>query len=98
MRESSGQSPRKNNGMIAAAGYPEVVNGFLRERFGPLRHAEKLLARAASVSPRTAENWLRGECAPRGEQLLDLMAECDGLAERIMQAVEERRCSRSSSK
>ena len=80
--------------MIGAASYPEIVNGFLRERFGGLRNAEKLLAKAARVSPRTAENWLADQCAPRGEQLLALMAECDELAERIMQAVRERRgCS-----
>lgn len=97
MRGSSEGMARKNSGETPMPGtltYPEFVCGFLRERFSPLRHAEKLLARAARVSPRTAENWLRGQCAPQGEALLNLMAECDGLAELILAEAKARKETR----
>ena len=71
--------------------YPDLVGGFLRERFGLLRGAPKLLARLGRTSPRTAENWLRDKCAPSGEHLLSLMAECDELADIILAEVERRR-------
>ena len=76
---------------MSSGTYPEVMAVFFRERFAPLRHAEKILARMAHVSPRTAENWLSGTCAPQGEALLNLIAECDGLADCIMAAAAERR-------
>jgi hypothetical protein len=97
MCRSSAKKPRNFRGKIVSdAGitfptYPQLIGGFLRERFAPLRHAEKLLARSARVSPRTAENWLRGECAPQGEALLNLLAECDGLADLILAEAGRRR-------
>jgi hypothetical protein len=64
---------------------------YFRERFLPLRYAAELLARKARVSPRTAENWLRGECAPQGEALLNLMAECHDLADILCAAAAKRK-------
>lgn len=97
MRNSRHKTDRKFQAVPLSGTYGDVVGGFIQEAFGPLKHAEKLLARAAKVCPRTAANWLRGECAPRGDQLLELMASCDALADLINEAVRERRCSRSSS-
>lgn len=77
--------------MPQSLAYPDLVGGFLRQRFGLLRGAEKLLARMARSSPRTAENWLRAECAPGGEHLLNLMAECDELAAIVLAEVERRK-------
>lgn len=77
--------------MSGSVAYPDIVWEVLHERFAPLRNASKVLARMVGVSPRTAENWLTRENAPQGEQLLTLMAECDGLAERIMAEVERRK-------
>lgn len=94
MRNSSGNFPRKlhgNDAMPHALTYPDLITGFLRGRFGLVRGAEKRLASAARCSPRTAENWMRGESAPAGEQLLNLMAECDGLAEAVLAEVQRRR-------
>lgn len=92
MPKSSENSPRNNSGeKVSVETYPEVIAAFLRTKFAPMRNSEKLLARLARVSPRTAENWLRGNCAPQGEALLNLMAECDGLADRILHAVNERK-------
>jgi len=81
---------------VLTATYHDVVWEFLERRFKPLRHAEERLARAAGCTPRTARGWLRQEHAPQGEHLLALMAECGDLARDIMQAVEDRRCGRSS--
>jgi len=71
--------------------YAELMGDYLRAHFSALRGAEKLLARLAHVSPRTAENWLRRECAPSGEALLNLIAECDDLAGTIMAEAQRRR-------
>lgn len=79
--------------MSQSVTYPALVGEVLRARFGLLRGAEKRLARVAGVSPRTAENWLRQECAPGGEALLHLMAECDDLAAAIMAEVARRKGS-----
>jgi hypothetical protein len=77
--------------MSQVTAYPDLVSGFLRDRFGLVRGAEKRLARKAGCSPRTVENWMRGESAPAGEHLLNLMAECDELAAAIMAEVRRRK-------
>lgn len=74
-------------------GYAAAVHLVLQREYAPLRHAAKILARKADVSPRTAENWLAGTCAPRGDELLRLMASCDALAAEINKLVEELRKS-----
>lgn len=71
--------------------YAALVHDWLRLHWGMQRHAEKRLGRAVGCSPRTVENWMRGLSAPNGEQLLGLMAECDGLAAEIMAEVARRR-------
>lgn len=94
-------SPAKTDGNFPPmmhTPYADVVFGFLDQRFRPLRGAEKLLARVAGCTPRTARGWLDHQHAPQGEHLLSLMAACDDLAADISKAVEERRCQRSSSK
>lgn len=93
MRSNSEKFTRNNRGchVSVSATYPEMMTGFLRARFAPLKHGQKLLAKMAGVSPRTCENWLAGTCAPQGEHLLTLLAECDGLAELLLAAVEERK-------
>jgi hypothetical protein len=94
MRNDSGISPRNIHGddaMSQTLTYPDLITGFLRGRFGLERGAEKRLARAGKCSPRTVENWMRGQSAPAGEHLLNLMAECDGLAEAVLAEVQRRR-------
>ena len=56
--------------------YAASVHDVLAREYGPLRNAAKLLARDADVSPRTAENWLQGKCAPRMDECIRLMAVC----------------------
>lgn len=63
----------------------------LRRAYAPKRHAAKLLARDANASPRTAEKWLTGERAPSGENLIELMASCQELADELNRLVQARR-------
>ena len=85
MDTSSGRLTRKSCGMLM---YSSIVHSVLAREYGPLRFGAKLLARAAGVSPRTADNWLQGICAPRGDELLRLMRECSALRDEIMRATE----------
>jgi hypothetical protein len=89
--------PRKLHGdaaVLTATTYNDVVLGYIKRTFGPRKHAAKLLARASGATPRTCENWLSGEHAPNGENLVQLMAECSDLADEIMALVAERRSAR----
>jgi hypothetical protein len=77
--------PRKLHGgavVLTATTYNDVVLGYIKRTFGPLKHAAKLLARASGATPRTAENWLAGEHAPNGENLVELMARAPSLPRR----------------
>jgi len=69
--------------------YAAAVHGILSREYGPLRNAPKLLAQKAQVSVRTADNWLRGVCAPRGDELIRLMSECDALRDEIFRMTQK---------
>lgn len=45
----------------------------IQTKYQPLRHAQEILARAASVTPATALNWLRRRCAPQADNLGELI-------------------------
>jgi hypothetical protein len=75
MRKSCGNRTQKNHAVsVTAAIYGQSVTGALRGEWGVLKHAAKLLGRAVGVGPRTAENWLAGKSAPRGAELIRLLA------------------------
>lgn len=78
-----------------AATYGDVVLRVIRREYAPLKHAAKLLAKHAGTTPRTAENWLSGINAPNGEKLVNLMAECDPLADELNGLVAQRRAERA---
>lgn len=71
--------------------YSDVITGVLREEYAPLKHASEYLARDAGSTPRAAENWLAGVCAPTGEKLLNLMANCEPLRIAVNMAAITRR-------
>lgn len=79
--------------MPMTATYGDVVHEVIQRNFAPLKHAAKLLARAAGTTPRTAENWLAGSHAPNGDKLISLMANCDDLAEEINRLVAARKAA-----
>ena len=69
--------------------YRETITGTIRLVFGPRRNAAKILAGKTGASPRTAENWLAGTCAPRGAELIKLMAECAELRAEVDRLITE---------
>ncbi|WP_180952791.1 hypothetical protein [Acetobacter aceti] len=75
-----------------ACAYSETVTSVLRRIYGSMRHGAEYLARGVDTSPRTARNWLDGKNAPRGAELIRLMAECDELRREIDRLVEEEKC------
>jgi hypothetical protein len=79
-----------------ALGMPvgERVCSYLRERYGELRHAPERLARAAKATPRAARNWLDGECAPRLDNIVELMAADPDFEAAILEIVRGRRAQK----
>jgi len=71
--------------------YAATVHDVLTREYGEKRNAAKKLARAIGVSPRTVENWLSGICAPRGDEMISLMANCETLKNEILNLVEQRK-------
>ena len=74
--------------------YNELVWNVLDREYGPFKYAEKLLARHARATPKAARNWLDRQCAPNGENLMNLMAQCETLAEEINRLIAERKAAR----
>jgi hypothetical protein len=82
----------RGSDMSGASHFTEVISGALQRHYGPLRCGRKLVARIAGASHRTADNWFTGRNAPKGPELIRLMAANDELAEEIMRMVKEIRC------
>ena len=78
-------------GRVMTATYAGTVLGFIQAEYAPLKHAAKLLARAAGSTPRAAENWLAGSYAPSGEALINLMARNAELRAEIDRLIEQRK-------
>lgn len=99
---SWGNHHRKSWGtkVIDTLDHRSVVGGViceaLRARYGELKHAPKRLAALTGTTPRTAENWLAGQCAPQVAQLVELMAADPGIEEVVMELVRSRREIRSA--
>lgn len=72
----------------------EAVHAYLRRRYGELRHAPVRLARAAQATPRAARNWLDGDCAPRIDNLVELMAADPDFEAAVLEIVRDRRALR----
>ena len=75
-----------------ATTYQDTVTAVLRERYGGMRYAARKIADLVGVSQRTAESWLHGQSAPRGPELIRLMAHCEELADQITKMVAEQKC------
>ena len=68
----------------------------LRAKYGELKHAPKRLAALTGTTPRTAENWLAGQCAPQSAQLIALMAADPAMEQVVMELVHARRETRTA--
>lgn len=99
---SWGNHHRKFRGMSAAAlaagaagaTHSARICGALRERYADLKHAPKRLALLAGAKPRTAENWLVGECGPSVDHLVELMAADPAMEAVVLDVVRVRRAAR----
>ncbi|MEG3348384.1 hypothetical protein [Novacetimonas sp. GS1] len=92
MEKARAQSTQKSRFLIAAA-YRDTLCAVLQRKYGRVRNGAKTLARSIEASPRTVQKWIAGTAAPRGEELLKLMSECDELRDEIFRLVEEgKRC------
>ena len=56
-----------------SASLSELAFTHFEERYKPLRFAREILAKAAGVTPNSARNWLRRECAPQADSLGELI-------------------------
>ena len=67
----------------------------LRRWTGDMRNAAKRIGRAIGTDPRAVENYIYGRHCPPAAKLIDLMAECDDLANEVMRLVAERKAQRA---
>lgn len=78
--------------MNAASPFTQVVSDLLQRHYGPMRCSRKLVARIAGSSHRTADNWFAGRNAPKGPELIRLMAASEDFEREIKRLIEEIRC------
>lgn len=88
MQQNSGQNRNFSGRKIMD--YAGTIHEVLVREYAPLRFAAKILARATGVSVRTSQNWLQGVCAPRGDELISLMAASPTVRAEVMALVESR--------
>jgi hypothetical protein len=67
----------------------------LRRWTGDMRNASKRIGRKISADPRVVENYIYGRHCPPAAKLIELMAECDELADEVNRLVAERKAARS---
>lgn len=82
--------------MEMARGYKNVICETIFREYGGLRCGSKILARKINISYRSVERWFYKETAPKGDQLIDLMAENEAIANQVLKLVEERREQRQA--
>lgn len=85
---------RKCRKMDGSVNYKDGICDVIIAEYGGLRNGAKILARKLNMSCRSVERWFYKETAPKGDQLLDLMAENDEIANHILSLVEERKQKR----
>lgn len=68
----------------------------LRQWTGDMRNAAKRLGRRIGSDPRAVENYIYGRSCPPAVVLIELMAECQELADEVNKMVAERRANRSA--
>jgi hypothetical protein len=83
--------PSGSTRMSVASTYNETVLAVIDREYGRIRNGAKILARHAKSSLPAAQHWIYGRRVPTGENLLNLMANCEALAVALNQEVENRR-------
>ena len=67
------------------------VLSYLQRHYAGKPYAAKTLARLAHTSHRTCEKWLAGTSEPSGDNLMNLLVACEGLADELNELVVEQR-------
>lgn len=82
----------RGQSMSGASTFTEAISGALKRRYGQVPCGRKVVARIADASHRTVENWFAGRNAPKGPELIRLMAANQELEADILRLIEEIRC------
>ena len=72
----------------------ERFGAVLRRWTADMRGATKRIGRRISADPRVVENYIYGRHCPPAAKLIELMAECQELADEVNRLVAERKASR----
>ncbi len=78
----------------AASTFGGFVLTYLQRQYGAQPFAAKTLAALAKTSHRTAEKWVAGKSAPVGDNLMNLLVECEGFADEVFEYVQQKKASR----
>ena len=92
---SAGVRLKMQTASITAELCAERFGTVLRRWTGDMRNASKRIGRKISADPRVVENYIYGRHCPPAAKLIELMAECQELADEVNRLVEERRNSRN---
>jgi hypothetical protein len=91
---SAGSRLEMRNTELTAELCAERFSSVLRRWTGTMRNAAKRVGRAIGTDPRAVENYIYGRTCPPAAKLIELMAECEDLADEVNRLVEEVRESR----
>jgi hypothetical protein len=95
MRNSSaGLRLEMRNSELTTELCAERFSSVLRRWTGSMRNAAKRVGRSIGTDPRAVENYIYGRTCPPAAKLIELMAECEDLADEVNRLVEEVRESR----
>lgn len=95
MRNYTAEYARLRAKRVMQVTYESTFFRWIDAEWRPKRGASKRLAALAGVSPRTCDGWFSYRHAPNGEALINLMSECQSLADEINKLMESRRGSKT---
>lgn len=81
-------SKRNTRGCVVMSGaitsnYRENILTVITREYSAKRHGAKILARHAKASYRTAQAWISGRNVPSGQHFMNLLQECEAMADII---------------
>lgn len=94
MDNGSGKGRLEMHGTLTADDCAERFSAVLRRKFAWTRCADKWIADRIGADQRAAQNYLYGKHCPPAHKLIELMAECNELADEVNRLVAERRAAR----
>ena len=80
--------PKKGNTFPNRQEYASGLAMALRGELGSTHQAVKTMMRWTNANERTAKNWLKGTCGPRGEHLARLIQHSDAVLASFLEMAE----------